>query len=229
LVCYNFRFVNLIYLQRNYGLMKKLLLVLLLLSSLYSTSQNRFGQFAVTTGPSYSLFRGIHKIPFTDYDKNFKFTIGGQLHADWALLRRVSLGFGVCFQRHQLNIQDYSYELDGITYQESPTQTIDVSGYYVRGLIHILSVYDDTDEAVDLYWGVQQYQILYQTRNNSLDPDFPTTDIEARLIPGVVAGVRYYPTSWFGFHSEFAIPGPYFISMGLAFRLAGRDRFFDLN
>ena len=209
--------------------MKRIILsFVFILISISVIAQNKFSQWTISAAPTYSVFRGVHKIPFSDYEKQFKFTVGGQLHADWGILRRISVGVGVTHHRHQLDISDYTYSsAEGLLYTEDVRQTIDVTGYYFRGLIHIKSVYDNSLEEIDLYWGVQQFAFLFRSFNNSTDPDFFTVNESLQSIPGIVAGVRYYPTEVFGFSAEAALPGPYTISIGAAIRLGGRDRFFS--
>ena len=206
--------------------MKKTFFLTLLLISFGVFSQNRFGQIAVTGGPTYSLLRGIHRVPFRDFDNKFDFTVGGQLNLDWAFLRRLSLGAGFTYQVHRLNIYDYQYQQNGQIFTENPTQTIYVSGGYGRVLIHPLQFFYFFDEKFDAYLGGQMHMIFFQTENNSGDPDFHQVSVGVNQVPGVVGGIRYYPTPFFGLYAEAGIPGPYTFSLGIAFRSAGRDRFF---
>ena len=207
--------------------MKKIIvLTFLILLSITTIAQNKFGQTTITFGPSYSLFRGVHKVPFSDYEKHFRFTVGGQFHFDWAPLRRVSFGGGITHQRHQLEITNYQYTLNGLTITENPRQTIDVTGYYFRGLLHFKDVFESSLEEIDLYWGAQQYFLLYRSFSNSKDPDFFQVNESIQAIPGILGGIRYYPTENFGVHAEIAFPGPYSFSVGGAIRLGGRDKLF---
>jgi len=205
--------------------MKAIFITSFLLISNTFYGQNHFNQWVLSGGTSYSFLRGIHKVPFRDYDKNFKFTVGGQFHADWGLIRRFSVGVGITHQRHHLTIQDYQYTLDNTVYTESPTQSVYVTGYYARVLIHLRALYESTGEEVDVYWGATQQFINYQSFNNSNDPNFHQFNQGIQSIPCAVGGIRYYPTDFFGVHAEASFPGMYTLSGGIAFRFKNEKRF----
>ena len=209
--------------------MKSWILVILLSISSLSFSQNRFGQFTISAAPTYSVWRGLHRLHFQNYQKHFKFTVGAQLHVDWALIRRLSIGIGSTFHRHHLVIDNYEYVAGNTAIKEVPTQSIDVWGVYFRGLWHFYNLYEDSAEEIDLYFGGQYTALNYRTFNNSGDPDFPTYNGWIDKLPVAVVGIRYYPTEWFGIGAEIAAPGPYFISMGANFRFGGRDKFIEWN
>ena len=86
---------------------KDLIVILFLSHGLFS--QNKYGQIVVTPGVSYNLFRGVYKPPFFEYDKSFKFTLGQQLHLDYALFMRFSIGVGFTYQKQSLIIHNYEY------------------------------------------------------------------------------------------------------------------------
>lgn len=188
--------------------------------------QNEFGQKTITGGVSHSLFRGIHKIKYREYDPSFSWAPGFQLHADFAILRRFSAGFGGTFHRHRLNVNNYSYSIGSDFVTENFVETIDVFAGYGRCLIHIKEVYDSSIDEIDLYWGGQVMFISYQLSNTSTDPALMGDSFTLDEIYAAVAGVRYYPTENFGIQAEVALPGPYTLSIGAAFRFGGRDRFF---
>jgi hypothetical protein len=94
---------------------------------------------------------------------------------------------------------------------------------YFRLLLHSLNLFDDTDEAVDAYWGMQQSGSLIKTSNNSQDPNFPEGSEFIPQFPSLVAGIRYFPTSNFGIHIEVAIPATYTVSAGIVFKTQGRE------
>ena len=206
--------------------MKSIVLFLFLSLTITSSAQNKFGGFNVSLGATQSMWRWVHKVPFKEYDTNWKFTVGSQLNVDLGILRRFSIGGGLIYHIHHLNIENYSYNLNGQTIQESPTQTIIAFGGYYRALIHMKSVYEDSDEQLDLYWGFGQQFMSYRTLNNSKDPNFYTDQEAPPNYYYAVAGIRYYPTEWFGVHGELAIPGPYTISLGATFRFGGTDELF---
>ncbi len=199
--------------------MKKLFLSCLIFLSVTVYSQNHFNQWVISGGATYSLFKGIHKLPFSAYENNFKFTVGGQLNADWGLLRRFSIGIGMSHHRHHLNIYDYEYVIDGQTYTENPVQSIFTTSYNMRVLIHMRQVYENTDGKVDLYWGGLQQFIYIRNVSSSKDPNFYQLQHNFDAIPGVIGGVRYYPKENVGLHFEMAFPGPYTLAAGLAFRI----------
>lgn len=190
--------------------------------------QNRFGEKTLSIGATQSFFRGIHKIKYRDYDPHFKFTTGAQLHGDFAILRRLSIGIGGTFHRHQLQVDNYSYTNGNQIIFEDFREQITVLSGYGRVLIHMKNIYDEQLEEIDVYWGGQLMFLQYYFQNNSTDPTLEKKSITAEEIMGVVGGIRYYPTDFFGIHAELAFPGAYTISVGAAFRFGGRDRFFQL-
>ncbi len=200
--------------------MRKLIVILLVTLPFISFGQNKFGQLNISAGATYNLFRGVHKIPFITYDKSYQFTMGQQIHADWALMRRISIGAGITHQRHDLNIYNYTYTAGGENITENPVQSISVTGLYARGLYHMHKVYKKTNKMVDLYWGAQLQFIFYKSRNTSNDPDFHKTNKSLGKIPSLVGGIRFYPLKKLGVHAEVAIPGSYTLSMGITYRLS---------
>jgi hypothetical protein len=176
----------------------------------------------ITGGATYNLFRGVHKLPFNDYEKDFKFTVGGQLTADWGIMRRLSFGLSYNHHRHQLNIYDYTYDLDGTTFVENPIQSIYSTSFNMRILLHMRQIYESTDGEVDLYWGGLQQFIFVRNVNSSNDPNFYEVSNNFDAIPGIVGGVRYYPTEHIGLHFEMALPSTYTFSAGLAFRIKNK-------
>lgn len=198
--------------------MKSIFLVIAITVGTFSFGQNHFNQWVLSGGASYSFLRGIHKLPFKNYDKDFKFTVGGQFHADWGLIRRLSVGVGITHQRHHLTIQDYQYTIDNTVYTENPTQRVFATGFYMRALIHMRSLYEDSGDQLDVYWGAAQQFIVFQSFNNSSDPNFHQFDESLQAIPCFLTGVRYYPTDFLGVHAEAAFPGVYTLSAGIVYR-----------
>lgn len=198
----------------------------MILFSWQGNSQNKFGEWTISAGATQSIWRWYHKIPFREYETDWKFTVGTQLNVDWGVLRRFSLGAGSVYHVHHFTVEDYSYQLNGQTYYESPTQTVRAFGIYYRAMIHMLSIYENTSEEVDVYWGFGQQFMTYNTSNNSSDSNFYTDSESSPEYYAAMAGVRYYPTDWFGFYGEVAVPGPYSIAIGASFRFGGRDKFF---
>jgi hypothetical protein len=208
-------------------MLKRIFLSIFLLNFLQiAHSQNEFGEKTITIGATQSFLRGVHKIKYRDFDPHFQFTTGGQLHMDFALLRRFSIGFGGTFHRHQLQVDNYSYHNGTMVVFENFRERIDVFSGYGRALFHMKNLYDDQIKEVDLYWGGQMMFLSYHLKNNSTDPNLPDKTIYAEEIVGFVGGIRYYPTDSWGFHAEAAFPGAYTISIGAAFRFGARDRFF---
>lgn len=204
--------------------MKQLLYFILLCLSQTVYSQNQYGQFVVSGGTSYSALRGIHKLAFLKYDKNFDFTVGQQIHLDVALIRRFSVGFGYTHQKHVLNINEYQYFKGPEIITESTTQTTNVHAFYFRALFHHHNLFEDSGEMFDLYAGAQQNFMLFNTKHNSSDPDFPRSSDGTITIPSFLVGLRYFPIDQFGLYVEGAIPGAYTISLGLVFRNIGRNK-----
>ena len=201
----------------------QLFLVLFLISnSIYS--QNQYGQFTVSAGASYSALRGVHKLPFIKYEKDFDFTVGQQFHFDVAVIRRFSFGIGYTHQKHVLNIHDYEYFKGPAIITENPIQTTNVHAFYLRAIVHHHNLYEDSDEMFDLYAGAQQNFMFFGSKNNSLDPNFPQIPGVSITIPSFVVGLRYFPIDQFGIHIEGSIPGAYTVSFGLVFRNIGRDK-----
>lgn len=189
-------------------------------------AQNEFGQKTITVGITHSLFRGIHKIKYLDFDPYFKWTPGFQLHADFALVRRLSVGFGGTFHHHQLRVDDYSFEAGTSLITENFTETIDVFAGYGRVLIHMKEIYENSLDEVDVYCGGQVMFLSYRTHNTSSDPSLNGESFDIREILAMVGGTRYFPTDFIGVHAEFAIPGAYTFSIGASFRFGGRPKFF---
>ncbi|MFT5824123.1 MAG: hypothetical protein ACI8ZM_005389 [Crocinitomix sp.] len=202
--------------------MKKLYLISLIFLSSTIYAQNHFNQWVISGGVSYSLLKGIHKLPFSEYKNDFKFTVGGQANADWGLIRRLSFGLGVSHHRHHLNIYDYEYTIDGQTFIEDPIQSIFSTCYNLRVLIHMRKVYENSDEKIDLYWGGLQQFIYVRNISTSNDPNFYRLQQNLDAIPGIIGGVRYYPTDHIGMYFEMAFPGPNTISAGLAYRIKNK-------
>lgn len=204
--------------------MKHLLYIILLIVGQTAYSQNQYGQFVVSGGTSYSALRGIHKLVFLKYDKNFDFTLGQQIHLDVALIRRFSVGFGYTHQKHVLNIHDYQYFKGPQIITENAIQTTNVHAFYFRALVHHHNLFKDSDEMLDLYAGAQQNFMLFNTKHNSTDPDFPSSSDGTITIPSILVGLRYFPMDQFGIYVEGAIAGAYTVSLGLVFRNIGRDK-----
>lgn len=206
--------------------MRTVTLALLISMSCASFSQNKYGGWNITAGATHSIWRWVHKRPFKDFDTDWKFTVGTQVNLDVSLIRRFSVGIGAVYHRHNLEVENYSFHSGGQLIEESPTHTIAAFGAYYRLMVHMLSIYDDSIEELDVYWGGGHQFMSYTTSNNSADPNFYTDSGEFNDYLYVAAGVRYYPTEWFGFHAEVAFPGPYTISLGTTFRFGGRETLF---
>lgn len=199
---------------------------LLLIISNSANSQNQFGQFTISAGASYSAFRGIHKLSFLEYEKDFDFTVGQQLHFDVALIRRFSVGVGYTHQKHVLNIYNFKYFSGPEIITENVVQTTNVHALYLRALVHHHNIYEDSAEELDLYAGLQQNLLLMNSRDDSSSPYFPrSTGGGGITIPSAVVGLRYYPLMKFGVHAEVSVPGAYTFSLGIVFRNFGRDKF----
>lgn len=199
--------------------------IALLLSGI-SFGQNRFGQFAVDAGPSYNAWRGVHRFPFQSYDTKFAFTVGAHGTIDWAMVRQVSLGVGFSTQKQLLYVNNYQWSDANGTYVENVSQYIQSFSFCLRGLFHPLTVYEDSGEMLDLYFGVQQTWYSLNTWNTSQDPDFPQYDLLLGQVPAIVGGVRFMPTEFVGLYLEASLPGTYTVALGASFRFGGRDKFF---
>lgn len=181
-------------------------------------SQNQSEQFIISGGATYSIFRGVNRIPFRDYETKFDFTIGQQLNFDFAVLRRLSFGLGLVHHKHKLNIYDYKYFKGPAIITENPTHTVSAYSANLRMLIHMKSIFDDTGEQLDVYWGGHSSFVYYSSSNNSTDPDFFTLNESIPNFIALVGGIRYYPIDQFGLHFETSLVGPYTCSAGIIFR-----------
>lgn len=200
------------------------LLIYTLLLPLFLFGQNRYGELTITGGTTYNMFREVYKLPFTKYENTFKFTVGQQLHLDYALVRRLSIGIGFTHQKQVLTIHNYEYFKGPAIITESPIQTTNTTSGYLRILFHLLPIYEDTDEMLDVYWGLAQHLTVYTSTNNSNDSNFYQFPSGAFIFYNVLAGVRFYPTAKIGVHFEASLPTSYTFSAGISFRVFGRDR-----
>jgi len=208
-------------------LMKRFLIVLFAVCPLLMFTQNKFGQSTVQAGVSYSVWRGMHKIPFREYDTHFKFTVGKQAAFDAALLRRLSIGVGFTYHKHILVIDNYQYTVNDHIITENPEYTVRTGSVYFRGLLHHKDIFDDTNKRIDLYGGIQELYIMWDSSNTSNDPDFQDLHDTGFEIPSLVGGVRIYPTDFIGMYAECSIPGAYTIAFGISVRIGGRERFWN--
>ncbi len=202
-----------------------MILLLMILAPFMAKSQNKYGQVTVQGGATYSAWRGIYKVPFKDYDTKFKFTLGGQASLDFALFRRLSVGFGFINQQQQLHISNYQYTSNGQTITENPTFVVSASALYIRGFFHHLELFENTDGKLDLYGGMHQNFIWWQSNHTSNDPNFFTLSENIPDLPSLVGGLRYYPTETIGVYIEGSFPGAYTVALGVSARFNGRDKF----
>ena len=110
------------------------------------------------------------------------------------MVRRLSVGFGGNFHRHQLRVDDYSFEAGTSLITENFTETIDVFAGYGRVLIHMKEIYENSLDEVDVYCGGQVMFLSYRTHNTSSDPSLNGESFDIREIMAFVGGTRYFPT-----------------------------------
>lgn len=185
---------------------------------LNAKSQNQSEQFIISGGATYSIFRGVNRIPFRDYETKFDFTLGQQINFDIAVFKRLSFGLGMVRHRHKLNIYDYKYFKGPAIITENPTHTVNAFALNVRMLIHMNSIFEDLGEQLDVYWGGHSSFVYYKSTNNSNDPDFFMLNEPIPNFIALVGGIRYFPIDQFGLHFETSLVGPYTCSAGIIFR-----------
>ena len=205
----------------------KLLIFCFLVTSINVFCQNKFGQVTADGGATYSVWRGFHRIPFKNYNNKFKFTVGTQASVDWAFLRALSFGLGFNTHKHILEIKDYQYTLNNQTIIENPTYVVQANSVHFRALFHFKEIYDDTDEQLDVYFGLSQSYIWWNSRHTSKDPLFPSFNDNLSEIPAIIGGIRYFPLENFGIYAEASIPGTYSLALGVTARFGGRNKFLN--
>ena len=222
------------FISYNKGLVTILSGLLLLVVNKTADAQNSPNEMVVDGGIGMSLIpylvdascsanfsSGTYYNNYVPYTNSSTPAFNGSL--DYGIFNEFSLGAGFTYQSCTVNVNGWYNGRTGLL--EDVTENINRLNVRLRGTAH----WDFSDDHKwELYGGAGIGYSIWTDQNNAHNSNFPS-DAPWNVVPGTTRlvsfqgflGLRSYFTDNFGAHLEVALGSPYFIDLGISFRMGG--------
>lgn len=196
--------------------MKKTVLSLLLIGSMFSASQaqKEQGQSVLHTDVGYSFIYALFKLTPSNSGIKMNPTPVIGLGYDYSIVDHFSLGLAA--NHHSIDISiPYTYtDNNNDIVMEDMHQYLSHTNIALRPLFH----YGNNDR-FDFYSGARLGFSVWSSSFKTTDLNYTTTNERAVILAlQILTGMRAYFTDTFGMSAEFGLGSPYVANIGLNFR-----------
>jgi hypothetical protein len=180
-------------------------------------AQNQQGESAIGVNAAYSgvsAIGGLLNVFEVDDEVGYRYTPAYQLTYDYAIADMFSLGAALSYQRFTFRYTNYGDNLDNFNVKIGRTNVA------ARFLVHY-----GGGERFDMYSGLRagitSWSVDVGTATTGFIPPIATAVAFAPQV--ILFGAKGYFSDRLGFNGEIAIGPPHLVSVGLSYRIEGKN------